>query len=308
MLALKHLDFNGWSSVCDSLGNSLDKTSLSQKLAFTRFHTLPESLLKLNQHPKARQPFGREFLSVIADLHNLLEVLKVVGFKLENDLPVKNSLMFFSFVNRETRNLMRFIEERILRFMPPDHEFFDLLEGTIYIISLELKKVYSHELTGIFEIRPAPGVVARVETSHGLLQDCFQQSIIMLTKAFEREIEGWQIFPNYRTRLEQSLVLRQDLWEALQNVRKAESSPEAFPPEKLKKSLEHFRQNSLQFLMFKDCEPTERFIEEIIQTKRLSDITHVLHRFGAYLETLLGQVNMRGVLTNHPFEYPKNED
>jgi hypothetical protein len=60
--------------------------------------------------------------------------------------------------------------------------------------------------------------------------------------------------------------------------------------------------------MFKDCEPTERFIEEIVQTRRLQSITHVLHRFGAYLETLLGQVNMRGVLANHPFEYPKNED
>jgi len=30
----------------------------------------------------------------------------------------------------------------------------------------------------------------------------------------------------------------------------------------------------------------------------------ILHRFGAYLETLFGQVNMRTVLADHPFENP----
>jgi hypothetical protein len=307
LLSIKQPDFYVWSNLCDSLKTSLEKTALPEKLLSNDYVKLPTTLSELNQSSKARQPYGKEILEAIARLNRLLDTLRIVGNKLKNDLPLKNSLLFFSLIYSEAKDLTRFIEGRILRSMPPEHEFFDLLDGTIYIISLELKKVYTRELKGVFDLRTAPIVVARVETSHGLLQDCFQQSIILLAKAFDPEIEGWKIFPNYQTRLEQSLVLRQDLWSALQNVQKAESSPAAFPAEKLKKSLEHLRSNSLHFLMFKDCEPTERFIEEIVQTRRLQSITHVLHRFGAYLETLLGQVNMRGVLADHPFEYPKNE-
>jgi hypothetical protein len=308
LLAVQPLDYYGWSNFCDSLKNNLDKTTLPQKLVSTDYAALPESLLVLNRTAKARHPFGKEVLETIARLNRLLEILRIIGNKLQNDLPLKNSLLFFSLIHGETKDLTRFIEQRLLRSMPPENEFFDLLDGTIYIISLELKKVYSRELKGVLDLRPAPQVVARVETSHGLLQDCFQQSIILLAEAFDPEIEGWRIFPNYQTRLEQSLVLRLDLWNALQNVQRAEKSPDTFSADKLRKSLEHLRNSSLYFLMFKDCEPTERFIEEILQTKRLQDITHVLHRFGAYLETLLGQVNMRGVLANHPFDYPKIED
>lgn len=308
LLSIKQLDYYAWSNLCESLKIGLEKTALPEKLFSNEYNKLPASLSALNQSSTARQPYGKEILEAIARLNRLLDTLRIIGNKLENDLPLKNSLLFFSLIYSETKDLTRFVEQRILRSMPPEHEFFDLLDGTIYIISLELKKVYSRELKGVFDLRTAPIVVARVETSHGLLQDCFQQSIILLAKAFDPQIEGWRIFPNYQTRLEQSLILRGDLWSALQNVQKAESSPAAFPAEKLKKSLEHLRANSLHFLMFKDCEPTERFIEEIVQTRRLQTITHVLHRFGAYLETLLGQVNMRGVLADHPFEYPKNED
>ena len=51
-------------------------------------------------------------------------------------------------------------------------------------------------------------------------------------------------------------------------------------------------------------ETTERFVEEVVAARAPADLTTVLHRFGAYLETLLGQVNMRAVLAQHPFEYP----
>lgn len=307
-LSVEKFTYYAWRNLCESWRENLAGCPAFEKAISFGKTGLPASLVNLRQTPKARQIFGNEVLSVIERLNGLLTMLGMIGKKLETDSPLKNSLLFFSLIHSETKNLLKFIEERVLRSMPPDHEFFDLLDGTIYIVSLELRKVYTRELKGVHEIRPAPIVVARTETSHGLLQDCFQQSIILLANAFDPTIEGWRIFPNYQTRLEQSLVLRGDLWRALQNVQRAESAAENYPAEKLKNALETLRQNSLQFLMFKDCEPTERFIEEILQAKRLADITHVLHRFGAYLETLLGQVNMRGVLANHPFDYPKIED
>jgi hypothetical protein len=46
----------------------------------------------------------------------------------------------------------------------------------------------------------------------------------------------------------------------------------------------------------------ERFSEEIFATGEKKDIVPILHRFGAYIETLLAQVNMRTVLAIHPFD------
>ena len=51
----------------------------------------------------------------------------------------------------------------------------------------------------------------------------------------------------------------------------------------------------------KDKETVERFVEEILVTSDKKDLVPILHRFGAYLETLFGQVNMRTVLAKQPF-------
>jgi hypothetical protein len=55
-------------------------------------------------------------------------------------------------------------------------------------------------------------------------------------------------------------------------------------------------------LFYKDRESVERFVEEILRTHDRKDLVPILHRFGAYLETLFGHVNNRTVLRDHPFE------
>ncbi len=71
--------------------------------------------------------------------------------------------------------------------------------------------------------------------------------------------------------------------------------------EKLQGSLREFVAK-VRFLFYKDTETVERFIEEILVTKQNKDLVPILHRFGAYLDTLFGQVNLRAVLADHPFE------
>lgn len=56
--------------------------------------------------------------------------------------------------------------------------------------------------------------------------------------------------------------------------------------------------------MYKDWEACERFVEEVGAARGAVERAPVLHRFGAYLETLYGQVNMRAVLVGQPFEPP----
>jgi hypothetical protein len=70
----------------------------------------------------------------------------------------------------------------------------------------------------------------------------------------------------------------------------------------LRAKVKEFIEKSLRLLHYKDGETFERFAEEIEAASEKKDLVPILHRFGAYLETLFGQVSMRSVLANHPFE------
>ena len=104
--------------------------------------------------------------------------------------------------------------------------------------------------------------------------------------------------------MDQSLELRGDLFTLLQLVRQAEKERDLYPIARLIERLSAFHSGSLRYLMFKDWEACERFIEEVGAARGAVELSPVLNRFSAYLETLLGQVNMRAVLIDHPFEYP----
>ena len=68
-----------------------------------------------------------------------------------------------------------------------------------------------------------------------------------------------------------------------------------------------YDKDTISFLFYKDRETVERFIEEVLVTRNKKDLVPILHRFGAYIETLFGQVNMRVVLASHPFDYEKGK-
>jgi hypothetical protein len=173
---------------------------------------------------------------------------------------------------------------------------------------MELRKVFAHELVGLSSLRQAPAIYIKVETAHGLLSNSFRQSVIGIAQLFDNKIEGAQLFDAFQTRLEQSLVLRRDLWQLLQLVRRAEKEPGLELTRRLLKKLNSFYEGSLRYLMFKDWETCERFLEEIGAARGAAELAPVLHRFTAYLEALSNQVGMRVALSNHSFDYPELED
>ena len=67
--------------------------------------------------------------------------------------------------------------------------------------------------------------------------------------------------------------------------------------------LKAFVDGPVRSLFYKDQESVERFVEEILRTPDRKDLVPILHRFGAYLETLFNHVNNRTVLAAYPFEY-----
>lgn len=301
----KALNFADWSAWSSTLAAKLESSPVFRKL-LVRTQAAGESFLPDRLKKLASQksvPFADEVdLQVILPrFGTILGSLSVVGKMLRHDEPLKPSLIIFSRVYEQTHDLIVHMNNRLSRFPNEEAAMFDSLDGASYTASLELKKVFSQELTGLVGIRPVPSVFARVETAFELLSDSFRQILAGFARVIDPQILPSELFPNFQTKLEQSLALRQNLWQALQVVQAAEQNPDKKLLETVNVELQGFLERTMSFLFHKDRETFERFSEEIFATSERKDIVPILHRFGAYIETLLAQVNMRTVLADHPF-------
>jgi hypothetical protein len=266
---------------------------------------IPARLLTLAHERIKPAALGADLLIVFSKIFELLEVLRYVEKALQQDQPLKQTLPIFTLVYEEARALASFIKARTLSIEGLEKNLFDALDSTNYAITMELRKVFAHELVELSSLNQAPAIYVKVENAHGLLRDSLRQTAIALAQFFDPTIEGVQLFDAFQTKLEQSLVLRRDLWTLLQLVKRAEKEPEDDAVQRLLKNLDSFYAGSLHYLMFKDWESCEGFMEEIGAARDAAELKPVLHRFTAYLEALSTQVNMRAVLINHPFDYPE---
>jgi translation elongation factor EF-G len=194
------------------------------------------------------------------------------------------------------RQLFDFIETRICRHPEVTEQCVDTLDATIFAMSQEIKKVFSYELVGLVYLRHAPPIFAKVENSHGLLKNSLQQSIVQISQAFDSHFDGKQLFSTYTTRLEQSQRLLQEIASLLETVHQFEDIADHEGLQPLLRSFEEFRQSSLKYLMFKDWEEFEKFMEEIEASKTREALRFALHKFRIFMEALLGEVSKRAVL------------
>lgn len=306
LLRAAPLGFGEWTAWNDYLSEKLEDLPVCRALVRAAEAESADFLPPVFSNLLARNSLP---LSLKTDLKlvlprfaRILKALGVVDKMLKNDQPLKASVLIFARVHQQINELIKYADNRLLRFSEPEGGLFDALDAAAYTASIELRKVYNHELAGLQDIRSTPSVYARVETAYSLLSDSFQQTLVGFAQLIEPEIKGEEIFPNFNEKLKQSLQLRRNLWEILQSVKIAEQTSEKTAIDSLHKQLNVFRAAELHFLFYKDMETVERFVEEVLITNNKKDLVPVLHRFGAYLETLFGQINMRAVLAAHPFE------
>lgn len=306
MLRAAPLKFGEWTAWGNFLADKFRSAAAFDKLIKYAERegekALPENLTKLLETNPV--PFATEadLRLVLPRFAKVLKWLSVIGEMLAQDEPLKPSLLIFARIYEQIQEMTGYINNRLLRFPNEEDELFGTLDGAAYTASIELRKVFNHELSGIVDIRTTPSVYAKIETAYSLLNDSFQLTLITFASLIEPSVESEQIFPILKEKLKQSLVLRQKMWEILQDVRTAEQNPDDFLIEELHAKLVEFRDKTQHYLFYKDKETVERFIEEVLVTKNKKDLVPILHRFSAYLETLYGQVNMRIVLADHPFE------
>lgn len=308
LLRAAPLKFVEWTAWSNSLSVKLKKVRAFDKFIRSAEKTgedfLPSKVAELLAKKSISAAVDADLRLVLPRIAKILKWLGVIEEMITQDKPLKPALLIFARIYEQINELTGYINNRLRRFPNQDDEMYGALDGAAYVASIELRKVYQHELTNVAEIRPVPQARARIEASQGLLNDSFRQSLIGFARLLDPAIEAHDIFPVFREKLDSSIILRRDLWELLQDVQAAEQSVETYPLENLTAKLTKFVQTSMRHLMYKDWETFERFVEEILRTNSKKDLTPILHRFGAYLETLFGQVKMRGVLADYPFEFP----
>jgi len=306
------IDLHTWVSMGKILTRQLDQLEGAKSAMRTEQHysteNLQDSLVAITRRADVPASFGPDLLIIFTELARLLRRLEFIESLLKRDQPLKQTLPLFALVYEGARWLMEFIEACLARAEGLDQKIFDELDVTNYAMLMELRRVYTQELVSLSSMRQAPTIYARVETAYGLLNNCFQQSTTGLAQVFDPTLDGARLFDTFHIKLEQSMALRRDLWLLLQLVKRAEKERDQHPVSQLVARLDTFRNGSMRYLMYKDWDACERFMEEVSAARGAIELTPVLHRFGAYLETLFNQVNLRSVLASSAFDYPALED
>jgi hypothetical protein len=196
--------------------------------------------------------------------------------------------------------LLAYLERRVLRAMAPDSPIYSLYDSFVYCLPLELKKVINTELLDISVARQADSIRARVENSHGILKDCFQQAVVQLAEVFQPDLSGRDIFPDFTAKLEQSVELRDNLARLVRSVREFQIRKDPPSAAVMKEEISRFYDNDMKFLMYRDWSGYELFFIEILKCASLPALLQIAHRFETFLLTLFREVQKRSILQNLP--------
>ena len=300
----KPVSFDEWRAWCRMVSNSINTVPAFEKVvrAATKAGEASVPPLLSGLIERDSLPFGDRFDlgMVVPGFARLLLWLRTVENMLTADAPLKPSLLIFARVYEDTLDLVGHINRRLQRFSDEDAELFRALDSASYIASIELRKVFDQELAGLVAVRSATTIYARTETAFASLRDNIQQILAGIAKLIDQNVKPSDLFPVIGEKLEASLKLRSELANMIRLVRAAEADVDS---NRISDSaLNAFLFGPVPALFYKDRESVERFVEEILRTHHRKDLVPILHRFGAYLETLFSHVNNRTVLRDHPFE------
>ncbi|HEV2882431.1 MAG TPA: hypothetical protein VGX24_14220 [Pyrinomonadaceae bacterium] len=244
---------------------------------------------------------------VFTDLARLLDYLRLIEKKVQQDQLLASTFSVFTNIHKESLALIEQIDADMLHLEGASEELLSTLDGISYAIGHEIGRVYGFELVGINDPQ-SPPIRAKLERAHGLLRNCFQQSTITLTQVFDPMLDGEELFNDFQARREEALILYRDLWNLVGLARRADMECDQFSVALLLAHLKRFRDGSMCYLMYRDWEEYERFVKQVTAARRILEIGPALEGLACYLETLLGQVRLRSVLTNVSFIVPDTDN
>jgi hypothetical protein len=248
------------------------------------------------EDPLVRKQAAKIFL----EFFRLLHYLEFADPAHASEDGLRNSILVFSLITSEMRLLLNYVERRALKNAMEGTPLHELYDSFVYCLPLELKKVINTELLDISTARQTDIVRARVENSHGILKDCFQQSVVQMAQALDRKVEGRDIFGDFTARLEQSIQLRDNLAVLIGAVREFQAVRDENAARAMKDQISYFYDHNMKDLMYRDWSGFELFFIEILKCTSLPALHQIGHRFETFLMTLYREVQKRSILQAVP--------
>jgi len=242
----------------------------------------------------------RQAARVFLELFRLLHYLEYTDPSRLPEEQLRDTILVFALVVSETRMLLSYIEKRVLKGRDLELPLYQVYDSFVYCIPLELKKVVNTELTDISVTRQSESVRTRVENSHGILKDCFQQSVVQLGQALDPSVDGSRIFPDFSARRDQSVELRDALVTVVRALGEFQATKDQATANAMKDRISEFYDHHIKYLMYRDWSGFELFYIEILKCGSVTGLLQIAHRFETFLVTLLREVQKRSLLQGAP--------
>jgi hypothetical protein len=233
--------------------------------------------------------------STFARLLKTLDTLADIERALTQPRAVRTGLLFEE-VRSQSAALLSHVTEAVSGGARLPRRVHDVLDGMRFVIGHELTKVFRQEFPGLCD-EARSYTRADLSRAWGLLHNCLQQTTITLAQAFKPGVTGEHLFEDYRSKVENSFTLYRELQALLQKVQTAERSSGILLKHSLVRHLEHFREETMHFLMYKDWGEFGRYVDDVKRAfEDMEEFESVLHEFSQYLSTLIHHVGMREAL------------
>ena len=250
------------------------------------------ALIRAVEDPNERNPVARVFL----ELFRMLKYLDYADPEGLSDDRMKTAACVFSLVISEARQLVSYLEKRALSALPHGSAVRDACDSIAYCMPIDINKVVRVELADLSAARSSENVRARIENAHGILKDCFQQSVVQLASALDGSLTGVGVFNDFVTKKERSLSLKKALETLLRTVQEFYARGDEVTAVALREGTAKFYDRQLRHLMYRDWSAFEQFFVEILKCNSLVALKPITHRYETFLQTLLREVEKRAVL------------
>jgi hypothetical protein len=214
----------------------------------------------------------------------------------------KRALLVFSLLKAESDSIASFISKRLVTRFAEGSAEAEGLRRIVAALDAEVRKVMDAELVDVALMKDPALVLTRLEDAATLIRDLYQQSVIALAETFSSGLDERTLFPEYRARLDQSLLMREELAQLAKATHDFVKAPDKKLLRALVAELESFRRSGMRHLMFKDWSLFEHFLAGFSRERPPRSFLPAAHQFEGFLKTLAKETGKRSVLANHPFK------
>jgi len=248
------------------------------------------AVLELIEPPELRQLVA----NVFSRMNEILDYLDFLEGCLRSEELLPRSHLVLKFLNDKALELVEYTETTVESDESVTNALRTLLDSTNFAIKHEVGRVFDSGNGGLSQSTEER--FKELTRAHGILRNCFQQSVISIALVFDDTITSIELFDDFRLKREQSLILVQALTILCDQARDTERVRNLDSYFALIEGLKMFRQGYMSYLNYGDWAEFESFADRITSSRTEFELAEVINQFVCYSDTLIGHVRLRAVL------------